>query len=711
MKISEVNFKKGDKSKIISDLVGGYFDVPLKKELKELTKTLENAITTGNFLVARNSIIVSIYFQYDETFSLIRKKGLFRYSKYINRRCSVKNLASEIITICKSLNLLANEEEQYLNSIINYSSIIDSYNSFDKFILAEIKSFERDFPGKSLIKTLLSSIDFLFLSNYFPHSRDDLSNVSGRTKEELSSAVSFLLYFYTERIKSQGFDTSSVSEEYVETGRIQRLIIPVCYHLDFREFEIMIDHFGYKCLTSEGKLLIKPSFDSFEKAIRLGYIRTELQRVNDRMSDNYESASIEELVNEISKDTQFFRLVDTNNYQRYRVEIPEPIFDFLIEKFIKPDKLFKEEMGYLSSIFKEQLLRLEDLERINIKDDLTLAEFMKIRRVFITLYLLFAKEIYKIDKVDTGLVLRSLIPVFPEKTFYELIGKLLPDSKIDSFLDVTCWEPGIETILDLQYRPILFFDNQFLVPLSVFANSNTIRNLYASEYKQNNTGILRDGKIDPLANSLMDSLSEASLNCYSQTPIGITDIDVFAVYENVLFVFECKHSLHPVSTFDLRTTNDYIKKAEKQLDLIVLDFQNGTLLKKLERKHNIRLNQIEKIQGAIVLSNRLLNGNIFKYPVRNIREIDNMLNRGTMKTENGTFWLWKDKRLSLEFLLDYFSSNNKLINLFFDSLTKRTKTYEFARPVIEFDTYSLEMRIALPKLKEYTDTLEIKVEN
>lgn len=709
MNIGNINLKKVDKFELIRNLKNGIIISPTKKEFKKNFDVFENAFFTGDFLTARNSLIISVFFQCDDTFNKIKRKGIFRYSKYINKKCIVKNIAIEFTDICNDFGFLSNSLKIYLESIINYSSILDSYKSFDKFILLEIRKFEKKYPQKSLIKTLLSAIDYLFLSNYYPDEKSDLSNLFNRPKEEICSATSFLIHFYSDRIKAKEINTHFVAEEFILSNDISKLIIPICYHLDFREFEILIDHFNYSCEINNDKLLIKPPFENFEKAIRLGYVRTEIQKINDNV-DTINAISMEDLVNEFNNQDsfEFFKLIDTHNYQRYRIEMPEPVFDMLIEKFIKPDALFKDEIIYLSSIFKEQLLNIESLNNRIIKDDLTLGEFMKIRRIFVIFYLFFSTAIFKNEKKESKLVLRSLIPVFPEEAFYNFIERLLPQSKINSFLDIVCWEPELDFIFDLQYHPILFIDNHFLVALSIFANSNTIRNLYASEYKTNNTQLLSNGEIDPLVDKLHSSLQEASLKSFSQTPIEFSDIDEFAIFEDVLFVFECKHSLHPVSLFDLRTTYDYIKKAENQLDLIVKDFNSGNLIKKLEDKHNLKLNGIKKIQGTIIISNRLFNGNIFKYPVRGINEIDNMLTRGTLRTAEGSFWLWKEKKLTVDFLLDYLSLENELVTLMYESLSKKRLTYEFANPVVEFDTYYLEIEKANSDLKVFTDKLESK---
>lgn len=711
MKLKDINLRKIDKAKLIEGLLTKEIESPSKKELKEIQKLMADSIDKGIYMIARNALTIGIFFDFKTTFDNIHRKGLFRFSKYVLRKCIVKDLAVETLEIFNSLSIENVTEKNYLESIINFSIIHESYNELQKYIKEEINKFERNYKGKSLVKTLLSYTDFLFLSNHYPPSITDLTEISSRTKEDLCSAASYIIFTYSEIVKAKKIDTVFVAEEFIKSGEIGGMLIAACFISDFKEFEIMIDHFQYNCSLSGENLKIEPPFENFEKSIRLGYIRTELQSYNDRI-DAEEAVSMEQIVEEINKieKFEFFQLTETHDYPRYRVELPEPVYDIIIDKFIKPDSLFKEEVIYLAQVFKEQLLTPADLKEIKVRDDLSLFEFIKIRRVFVIFYLFFAKEIYKKEKVESELLFRSLIPAYPEDTFYEFIEKLTSAENIDAFLDIVCWEPGSDILFDLQYHSILFFNNHFLIPLTVFVNSNSIRNLFASEHKQDNKGLLSDGTIDPLVDALNKSLSKAKINSYKQTPIPKSDIDLFAVYDDTIFIFECKHSLHPVSSFDLRTTHDYILKAEKQLDYVNDEFNNGTLISVLEKKHGIDLSGIKNIQSCIVLSNRLFNGNCFKYPVRNFNEIDNILNLGTMRTNEGEFWLWSENHLTLADLLEYFSLESKLVDLTINSLSKRTMIYPLANPKIEFDAYYMDSSVAIPKLNEFTSKLR-KVEN
>ncbi len=704
MSFEKINYKKIDKNVLKADLQNPATNRPTKKVFKDLLKSAELSILNGDYLVSRNILLVTLFYEPEETFDFIRRKGLFRYSKYVGKKGIVKSLALELIDIGKDFGNFSQQAFAYLESIINFASIYDSYTEIEQIIMREFRYFEKTNKDKSIIKTLLSATDYLFISGYYPKTVNDLSALSNRTKEEISSAVSFLIHLYTDRIKNKNIDVSRVNEEYIRKGEIGKLIIPACYYLDFREFEILIDSFQYSCNKAGDKLYIKPPFDDFEKSIRAGYIKTEIQIANDRFNAD-DTASLEQLIDELNKQDvfKFFTKTETYDYPRYRLEVPEPVYDYIIKHFMKPDALFREEIIYLSSVFKEQLLNPKDLEKIKIIEDLSLFDFIKIRRIFLLFYMMFAKEIYKIEKVDTDLLLRSLIPMQPEEQFFQLMEKLFPTDKIESFLDIVCWEPGLDFVFDLQYHPILYLREHFIIPLSIFANSNTIRNLYASQYKQANNSLLNTG--ENLVLALINTFKKINIPAFPETNIDITDIDVCAFYEDTLFVFECKQALHPVSPFDLRTTYDYIKKAETQLDKINQSFNNGQLLNKLEDKLKVKTNGIKRIVSCIVLSNRLFNGNIFKYPVRNIHEIQNLLIKGEMRTNDGVFSVWKEGKLTLDFMLDYFSVSNDLTMLLTNSLSKRTFTYEYAYPKLMFDKYYLDFEVAMPKMKEYTDKL------
>jgi len=683
------------------------FPKPTKKELETNQKVMKESIAIGNYLVARNSLFFGFYFDRDKTLEIIKKKGLFKYSKYVSKKCIVSSLAQELLdfsrTIGESSFLIVN----YLTSVINLAFLHPAFNELHIFIFLKYHQFNKSYKSKSLIKTLIAYVDFLFLSNDKLVSVNDPMDIASRTNEEIGEAASYLIFLFSERFSTSHKDTLFVADEYIKSGEIFKLIIATCFILDYKEFEVYVHSFNYKCITNGDNLKIIPISEDFEKSIQYGYIRSQIQAFND-YKDFKNAASIEDIANELLKNEKLtiFEIKDTLGHKRYTLNIPEPIYEVIIDKILKPVSLFKEEVIYLTKLFKEQLLVFDDLKNIIIRDNLSVFEFFRIRRLFYLFYLLFSKEILKREKKDINIVFRSIIPVYSEKDFYKFVGKITSKENLDTFLDIVCWEPGLNGLFDLQYNPIVFLDGYFILPLSILAHSNPIRNMYASEYKKDNKSLLSDGKVDKLVNKLNSSFKNAGVNSFTETSFKKTDIDVFAILDDTLFIFECKHSLQPTSAFDLRTSHDYIRKAEKQLDYLKSEYESGNLIPFIVSKYKLDLSHIKNSIFCIVVSNRLFNGNAFRYPVRNIFEIENILTEGIIRTNKGVFRIWENKMLSLIDLLKFFGEENEQIKLMHEFLSCRTLKYELMKPHIEFDRYYLSSEKVIPILDNYTSKLE-----
>jgi hypothetical protein len=177
------------------------------------------------------------------------------------------------------------------------------------------------------------------------------------------------------------------------------------------------------------------------------------------------------------------------------------------------------------------------------------------------------------------------------------------------------------------------------------------------------------------------------------------------VFEDTLFLLECKHSLLPVSAFDLRTTHDYIRKAETQLDHLLELHRTGQLGQVLWNRCQLDPNRPWRLVPGIVLGNRMFNGNAFRYPVRNVHEISNFVQNGTLRTKYGLFCLWQSNSLSANDLIDYFSLKNKLVSLQHDSLSEANVTYTVSGFSLKKERYHLNIQARAHLLTAYTNTL------
>ncbi len=705
MEFSNINLKKVTENDLMSSLLNGSFSPLTNQEKKDLQKTIEDSFGRGDYIIARNSMIIGIYFDRETTFSAIKRKGIFRYSKYVTKKCILKDMTTDLLNYCKIFKI-DDSTINYLKSINNLNSLYDNYNLIVKNINSELIRFKQKYKGASLYKTLLSFIDYLFMQSSNSNIYLDFPILQLRSKEELSSAISYIITLIYKRGNKflQDIANPMVSYEYIKEKEIDKLLINVCQMLDLKEVEIYVDHFSYVCIKYEAYLkLIPPNID-LDKSIRMGFIRNEIQMINDRRNIIFNAATIDDLINYANQngDLLVCNQVGLGIFRRYRLEIAEPALEAFLILF-KEDKLFQEELIYLSHVFKEQLLDFDTLSNFKIKNNLTLLEFMKIKRVFYLLSLLFKNKLLELK--DLNAILMSMTPVISKNQLYEIFEKLTSRDNFDSYLEVTSWNPIKHEFFDLQYQPILFDHDFFMIPLFVLNESNSIRNLFASEYKHNNKNFFSDGTKDKLVEKLGFAFKNAGFTNYQQTVISNAEIDLFLVKGNSLFLFECKQSLNPTSVYDLRTTYDYIKKAEKQLDLLNQEFLNGNLKRILESKYEISLEEISNVVSVIVLSTRLFNGNSFKYPIRNIHEIENVLQTGIIETVDGEFSIWIDTKLADEDILNYFSKQNELFQVLFNSLSEEKKKYELGKTYMEFNHYYMNTDEANEQLKKYTATL------
>ncbi|MEA5260741.1 hypothetical protein VB264_23280 [Arcicella aquatica] len=710
-----INWKKIQKLDLVKQLTNENIPRLTNTTYKGYFSDFEYAMNKLDFLTSRNLLIVLLWNNSQKTLADIQKKGIFRATKQLeNNKTILGSIIDDLLQTTEIISKLDNIEKEYLESIYNLFAIFPSLKKCQDNVIKEIKSFKNKYPNGSFIKTLMAWNDYLFVSSYIPDYTNDL--IQSQTKEELSEAISYLIYKYTTIFQDDPIQFL-IEMNYLESEEFENLVVSICTFIDIREKEINIDYFGYRCIFEKGRLIIKPPFEDFEKSLRLGYIRTDIQYLNDMMYNariQEDSGGllfqhfIEELINKSS--IKFIHLNHTLNSTRYSFVIPEIVHEKILVDFLGTDRLFIDEVNYLRYLYKEQQLDFESLNQIKIKENLTLYEFIRIKRFFNFMFFAFSYEVFKIEK-DPYTIIRSLVPVLTITQLYKIINPLFEKDKIDSFLELISWSRDSNSMLDLQYYPIYKSKELIHISLSVLANSSYIRNLYASEYSKGNNAIMSDGKKDLLTEKLEKFLKNAGINVHTEINVSTTDIDVLACFDSTLFIFECKNGLHPVNSFDLRGTYNHIKKAELQLGKIQELYKNGKLAQILKYNCDIELDDIQNISYSIVLGNRLFNGNIFDYPVRYISELVNIIETGNIHTEEGTFCIWEENRITAKVLLNYMSNENEIFKIYTELLNETRLSKKFFDSVIEMDTYeiSTDKNAMSNIIKKYTNTFR-KVE-
>ncbi|MEU2517072.1 MULTISPECIES: hypothetical protein [Bacteria] len=712
MTLKEIQLKNQNAESIIKLFQSGMLNIT-KKDHKDLLKQFATSLTDGRYIQSRNMLFICLGYDIDVTLNFIKSKGVFRYSSFIGQKCIVESIVNEAIGFLEMQSPTASEALNYFTSISNFSFIHKHFNELNSGIHNEIRNFKKKYPKSSLFKTLIAFVEFQFLIDYMPDNEDeDRLSYQSRTKEDFCSAVSYLTFLINSIKPLRKEDVRFAAPEFITNNEIEPIISLACQLEDYKEIEILIDNFGYLLVREQnGVLRLCPQSVDFEKSMRLGYIRHDLQALNDAMlllkDPVFETAeSIDKLSDMMLENfpESTLQYTDTHNYPRYVLGLPDGEPRDIINNYLSQDALFQEEVYHLNKIFKEQLFGEDALQKV-LKGSITLMEFIKIRRILVMMEQMMKKALFKLEGAKTADIIRSMVPIFDEQFLYKVLDGILTDDKVEDFLDLLIWEPQMKGVFDIQYHNFIFIDGVFVLPISVFSHSNTIRNLYASQYKRNNTNLLSDGSVDALTEDLSEALGEVGLECTKGVVYGTSEVDLAFLLDDLLVLVECKHTLLPTSVHELRTTYDYIQKAQLQLDKAIISFKNGELRRKLSERFGKALPPEIKIRTMVVTSNRLLNGNLYQHPVRNIHEVNNLVKSGIMRTNEGDFCLWTGKRFSaldLELYLD-----EKIIHYqhIYNSLKSFVQRYQTAQETILYESYFINMKEATDSLSEIVKDL------
>ncbi|MEG4171644.1 MULTISPECIES: hypothetical protein [unclassified Microcoleus] len=189
------------------------------------------------------------------------------------------------------------------------------------------------------------------------------------------------------------------------------------------------------------------------------------------------------------------------------------------------------------------------------------------------------------------------------------------------------------------------------------------------------------------------------------------EVDVLAVVDNCLFIFECKNSLHPCNVFELRTTYDCIQKAATQLTRFQDLWQQEPFRTYLAKKIKTQPNLPSQLCSCIVMGNRMFSGLREQgHSVRPIRELCYIISKGEIllnayniydpdagKKSIIKFKLWKEDQLKAEDLLGYIQEDY-LHKCYFNSLIRIEQTIKLKNKSLVQESYAFSHERFLEQL-------------
>ncbi|MGL1932729.1 MAG: hypothetical protein OCC45_13370 [Desulfotalea sp.] len=597
----------------------------------------------------------------DNLIKNIRKKGIFRASKYDFNAEEIKNVIKKVLDgeIAKDIT---SENVTYLESVISLSHFAITARSVYERIYNELT--RKDF------KASLVSVEWLFWIEHHEDEQEIQDSCRSFSKEEIAEAFSYLYYLLCKKYEPAELDTVFINATDVKKGIYLNRLSELSKLLYFKKCELLVDYFNYEAIRDKSHIVINPPSVHFEMAKRWGYISADIQRMGD--SQKYFSENNNISLEEFSKNfSQVYKniLFSIPEYPVKRIVMYLPNTPELV-KIITQDILFKEEFVELAVHAKELLISNSQIKNVKIYGPLTIIDVIKFQRLIRILY--FTYETFVVDShlENSELFLESVLPVHVHEGFSlkTILEQFYTGEKAESLIELLSWTPTSNEMFDLQYAPIISTKNWSVLPLALIAKTNLVRNVLQNKHFRFDSS----ADVDPVGDDLFKSLKPHSEKIFRDLKYNWGnqkgDIDVFAIIDKILFIFECKNSLHPCSPYELRTSYDYIQKAGRQLSKFEKLFQDVGFQSYLKKRTGIVKFDDLQIVTCIVMGNRMFSG--WKeqgHNVRPIHELCNIIDNGTIRSRvikgfntikhMGNLKLWKGDSFCGQDLDNYISTD------------------------------------------------------
>jgi hypothetical protein len=275
-------------------------------------------------------------------------------------------------------------------------------------------------------------------------------------------------------------------------------------------------------------------------------------------------------------------------------------------------------------------------------------------------------------------LLPTLSPAVNEQELHSLLSIVLPSDEIKDYIEFL--SPRFDKPVDLQYTPFWHTGSQVYVPSNILGVSNAVRNAFSVANSRGGLEDFQESEAPEIGRLLTEVFSKHTECIETRRLFGI-EVDFAALIGNVLFVFECKDSILPTNVFELRTTVDYLEKAEAQLTDRVSRLRELLSNKPQQWKSQIVSEEVQIIPAIITRTRMFVGYSGFGYPIRPVHEICTMVKDGVVSIYNGDDWIPFNLRGEEEgieqFISSYLEDTHPLVALDMNAMKPRHLTYKF----------------------------------
>ena len=653
-----------------------------------LAKQARAQLVRGRVGRARNWVALGLYVDSTNVIAHFKRVGLFRASKY-NFQGKVLLLLVESILETRSVLHLDSETNRYLECVRSLLTLSVGALRTYHTIVSQLKKRK-----KHALKSLVVTVDKMFLT---PRPADltlDCDNPRHYTIEEHATALSFLIHTFATHCVVHDQNFNFIDERGIEDGVYDGLLVAACALCGYKEAELLVDVFSYSASGAGDVIDLRPEDIRLEQSIRLGYIQAESQK-NLSLLEQIQGEK-EPVVSVRNLSTKVYETLGVHMIRlrerplpRYALFFPEDMAE-LVGPF-RENRLFKEDVIYLSTVAKEQFVHPGELLDFQLADGLTMLDVVKIRRFLNFLRDLMAQKLLPLMETDPKIAMRSLLPVFRRDELVRLLKQCVSREAAEAFLRVTTYDRAKSRgVLDVLYQPLILGHDHYLVPMNVLCSSDLLRNLLYTERKK----VQQNDTDSPMQRLVADALRRHFRHVAEGTRLRVDgrslEIDIVAIVDRQLLLVECKSAFHPCGVHELRTSYEHILKAGKQLDRLQEALQRKEVRRRLCQSLGWDPNDVEGTSTCVVTGNRIFNGyTIGNHPVRPAYEMMNMVVAGTIGVGDEKFCVWRKSHFEAQDLLDYLAGSTVHVDLF-GAFVKAARSYVLGGMTMNVWTYVLD---------------------
>ncbi|MEG4498906.1 hypothetical protein QUB05_17385 [Microcoleus sp. F10-C6] len=659
-----------------------------KNQIEQIAQNLKQAISDREQKLALDLFRAGLQQSEAEFVGQLRKIGVLRCSNY-DFQSQILNL---LINETGKINI-SQDSQVYFESIKSLLSISRNIQTLFKALLKEVDYLE--------MKSYLIAVDSLFW--LLDDLQQDHANRYSVCKEELASAFSFYLYHSHDKKVIDKSNINKVNEKRLNDKYYLDKLEDFNKLIFFQESEVLVDSFGYTAIQNDAKIILKAPDPKFEMSRCLGYTRQSMQEIANSFDSLSELSEITEKTPSILEFSKaYYQKFKESTFKIIDSPLKRIVMQFhpqILSKFLDSNSLFLEEEMILKQLETNLFIDYKKVNEIPVSQSLSLFDIIKVQRLFAFMLFVLTEYIDSKNLFKSKLFWRSM-PVLQANELKDLLASFLGEQKAKEIFELFTWRLDKKRF-DLQTHPFINVEDWILLPLGILTNSDLCRNILQSI----NFRFDSESSADPLVLEMERCLKPVSSIFATNLKYSFKgiegEVDVLAVVDNCLFIFECKNSLHPCNVFELRTTYDCIQKAATQLTRFQDLWQQEPFRTYLAKKIKTQPNLPSQLCSCIVMGNRMFSGLREQgHSVRPIRELCYIISKGEIllnsyniydqdagKKSIIKFKLWKEDQLKAEDLLGYIQEDS-LHKCYFNSMIRIEQKIKLKNKSLVQESYS-----------------------